>query len=33
MDPREDELLTHIAAGIDIWTALAAFSQQAGEIA
>ena len=27
MDPREDELLTHIAAGTDIWTALAATSE------
>jgi len=24
MDPRETELLTHLAAGTDIWTALAA---------
>jgi len=24
IDPRETELLTHIAAGTDIWTALAA---------
>jgi len=23
-DPREEELITHIAAGTDIWTALAA---------
>jgi hypothetical protein len=26
MDAREDELLTHVAAGTDIWTALAATS-------
>jgi hypothetical protein len=27
MDPREEELLTHVAAGTDIWTALAATSE------
>ena len=27
MDLQEDELLTHVAAGTDIWTALAATSE------
>jgi hypothetical protein len=27
MDPHEKELLTHVAAGMDIWTALAATSE------
>jgi hypothetical protein len=26
MDPREEELITHVAAGTDIWTAIAATS-------
>jgi hypothetical protein len=27
MDPREDELLTHVAAGTDIWSGLTATSE------
>jgi len=27
IDPRETELLTHLAAGTDIWTALAALPE------